>query len=1240
MIIPHKINKALLGVDILKAKFAVTDKFVAWLADTTPVDNPRWHAIMGLANRAIPSAYLCNPDMQICIILRVLLGAYKESFSLRNPAFLITASAILNIIRMAERSRQVREIAYKTRSIVGSHPLDIVFLVVDGHWGAVHEHPYTQAIAIEREGLEKGRETGDPGNTGSAIFLMHLNAIAGGMSISKLLAMAEDYTPFFKSHPDIHSYHLFYAIKQFAKALNGRTENSCSLTDAEMSESELTSSLGRSDGHKAIITFARTWALFNFGDLRAALRAALFNPIPVMLPACFTGALNFVMLAICLYRAPTARPWLLKLPGITPLIQLLIRLEIGWWNRHYRFVMAGHGDLLEGERLLAKNRFAEGWTKLEAATQKFRDSAQHFWVVYTLERYGRTLLAHNLELGWRLIRQAHQYSEENGFLQRMQAIEKEFPSAVRRRATTSKSESLQSTHATVSGVSAEKVLDISSILKATSALAGQIDLSILIEELLRITIENGGATFGALCSVEESEIVLEASASAQGDRVEIVRYGIAAEKCADNLFPKRIVNFVLRRSEDLIINTIDRTGEWKDDEFIAKGSQRSLVCLPIKSAGKTLAILYLENSLLDGAFTLSRMETLKILASQGAIALKNARYVNDIKGSSARIRQLNGKLEKVLEGTKKMASSRSPSVAFELAIQSIQSEIRLFDDVACVSFIRDLDGKFRRWNIKEKFTKGEALSAEEINSIEQEISQQENRLAIAIRWQEQTLGLMTFQRISGGHLSAEEKVFVDTLTQSLGLSLANIEYQNNLETKVEQRTLELNDALVKVTEHSSKIQAIMDNIDEGILTVRSGLQIEKEFSAYLTDLLGKSREDLIDSRFDEVIIPHLAMNDNDKAHLQEVMGVILDGNEFDWLLNEGSLPREISANVGSLTKLLAFEWKPMFDLEGGVQKLMITIRDVTEQRRMEERLAAHEVVQKRRMDAILCIMALDRFQLRQFLDDSERRLAAIRSKIDIFNEESHLTQENQRDSARNLHTVKGTSRILGFETISQHCHEAETVMAEKGTNAVEFVKALDKVQDELTFLGDMRHEMFGVQTAEADAWNLVTFAGGVYSRVTSSVKSVGIEIGSLTVDDKVCAWPHEICRELPGMLIHCINNSVDHGYILPMRSGTKVGKLSIALKSSQTPGQITIQVIDSGVGLNLQKLSKIGKEKGVDPLEVPFLDDVSTADVVTISSGRGVGLAAVRRTARLLGGEAILRAGEERGTICEISFKI
>ncbi|KOR34454.1 hypothetical protein AM228_23860 [Planktothricoides sp. SR001] len=172
-------------------------------------------------------------------------------------------------------------------------------------------------------------------------------------------------------------------------------------------------------------------------------------------------------------------------------------------------------------------------------------------------------------------------------------------------------------------------LDLTTVVKASQALSGEIVLDKLLAKLITIVLENAGAQKGFLILEQNGELVIEAAGGVEDSEVS-VRRSHPVEKT--NLLPKSIINYVARTHEYVVFN--DATKEIDspfckiqnpDESYILLHQPKSVLCVPIIGQGKFIGILYLENNLTPGAFTPDRLLVLRLLCSQAAISLENAR---------------------------------------------------------------------------------------------------------------------------------------------------------------------------------------------------------------------------------------------------------------------------------------------------------------------------------------------------------------------------------------------------------------------------------------------------------------------------------------------------------------------------------------------------------------------------------------------------------------------------------------
>jgi hypothetical protein len=87
---------------------------------------------------------------------------------------------------------------------------------------------------------------------------------------------------------------------------------------------------------------------------------------------------------------------------------------------------------------------------------------------------------------------------------------------------------------------------------------------------------------------------------------------------------------------------------FRNDPYVVNNRTGSALCVPLYKSGKLRALLYLENSLVTGAFTPERVEMMKLLSSQIAISIDNASlYSNMERMVQERTSQLQHTLDEV-----------------------------------------------------------------------------------------------------------------------------------------------------------------------------------------------------------------------------------------------------------------------------------------------------------------------------------------------------------------------------------------------------------------------------------------------------------------------------------------------------------------------------------------------------------------------------------------------------------------
>lgn len=137
-------------------------------------------------------------------------------------------------------------------------------------------------------------------------------------------------------------------------------------------------------------------------------------------------------------------------------------------------------------------------------------------------------------------------------------------------------------------------------------------------------------------------------------------------------------------------------------------------------------------------------------------------------------------------------------------------------------------------------------------------------------------------------------------------------------------------------------------------------------------------------------------------------------------------------------------------------------------------------------------------------------------------------------------------------------------------------------------------------------------------------------------------------------LMHMVRNAIDHGIEPPAdrEAAGKPSQATLSLRAIQRNSRVVVEVADDGRGIatgavraKAVRQGLIGEEDSlrlsVDALrEFIFAPGFSTADTVTETSGRGVGMDVVRNAITRLGGSIAIRTREGAGTAFAIDLPL
>jgi serine phosphatase RsbU (regulator of sigma subunit) len=168
-----------------------------------------------------------------------------------------------------------------------------------------------------------------------------------------------------------------------------------------------------------------------------------------------------------------------------------------------------------------------------------------------------------------------------------------------------------------------RMLDLWAAVRASQALAAELQIGPLISRLLGLARETAGAQRAVLISQHNaSDRALSVVAELRGAEELTLREPLAQS----SRVPVQLIERAMRAGDARVVHDAARDPEWSDLPYFRANTVRSALCVPI---GQGVGALYLENSLTSGAFNPGRIEILRVLASQAAVSLQNAHLLEE-----------------------------------------------------------------------------------------------------------------------------------------------------------------------------------------------------------------------------------------------------------------------------------------------------------------------------------------------------------------------------------------------------------------------------------------------------------------------------------------------------------------------------------------------------------------------------------------------------------------------------------
>lgn len=631
--------------------------------------DPQQIALLRMLSDATASAYFVSPNLLAVLLCRMIqLSLRHGHHAISAVAYVFLAAIIGSGLGNFAEGEQLGQLAL---GLIDRYPdpftesqVKCVYVAIANHFA----HPLRSGEKLLHDAWRRGEESGNLTYSVYAVNTLARWSLLSGCPLGELIADCERYLAAVALMNHAAGYEALRLIRQVARALRGETDGPLLLTAPDFDQDKCLKTLTEMQMRVQVHMHHNYRALLCliFGDAEAGLGHCEKNRPDA--DAVLLGLLDIVefywLEGLLAARALPQRRGLSALRLRRRLHHNLAQLAR--WAQHaprnfrHRYLMVrAEVAWLAGQSDDALRDLSEA-TQLARGESFLRDEA------LALERTAELLRRRQLlDAADVYLLRARAAYQRYGALAKLAALDQAFPDQGRSEASTATWTALAPVPAlgllgagsrggvdvqlSVSTTSAQAAaaFDVPTLLRATQALSSEVSLDKLLLRMMNLIAENAGAESAALIlrlppqtlaaslspdappspadAARDSELATFALLDPQGGlRMLSPPPSIEA---TPRIVPA-IVHYVSRKAERVLLADATLGGDgavdFSADPVVRSRRPRSILCLPLSQQGQLRGVLYLENTLVAGAFTAARAELLYTLCAQVAISIDNA----------------------------------------------------------------------------------------------------------------------------------------------------------------------------------------------------------------------------------------------------------------------------------------------------------------------------------------------------------------------------------------------------------------------------------------------------------------------------------------------------------------------------------------------------------------------------------------------------------------------------------------
>ncbi|MEO0540423.1 MAG: AAA family ATPase [Cyanobacteria bacterium P01_A01_bin.105] len=632
---PKRPKKRHVVASLIKTQIRLRGKSNAEIKGKTQVKPPRIRAILRYFQAIGTAAYATDPDLSSLIIFKVVRLSLRHGLNDSAVIGYLTYGFVLcGVLGKVETGYRFGQLAIDMMEQLDNRSTGSRCIFLNNYLVRHWREPLRQILPDFAPAYQLGLETGDLEYAAYNLYApVQLQSLLGQPLHELQITLSGTVKTLGGLHQDI-TLHRARILQQFIDGLTRSTDGKARLDGPYYDAQAMQSVHQRANDRTTLFVSGLHQLILSYllGDIPAALQTL------AQTEAYAEAAVGTILLPYFTFFAALTqiRDVETAPPDLAQRYGKQIQKRLTQLNRWAAFSPDNYQDkayLVAAEYHRIQGHTDAAMTAYQQAIHATKQQQYLHLEALTHELTGRFYLGqHHVLAGHAHLEKARYCYDRWQARAKVRQLEREFPSLVKQLkqavATIDDVTLPETLTDTAGGTSKNELLDLQTILKASQAITGEIELEQLLKTLMDRLLENAGAQSGALILEAEGQLCLVARGQfGQADITLASPCPLAsAQQMATSL-----VNYVVRTNEVLVIDNAPIDPRFSQDAYISQQQPKSLLCAPLINQGRTSGYVYLENNLTTRAFGPERLQVVNILSSQAAIAIDNARLYTNLK---------------------------------------------------------------------------------------------------------------------------------------------------------------------------------------------------------------------------------------------------------------------------------------------------------------------------------------------------------------------------------------------------------------------------------------------------------------------------------------------------------------------------------------------------------------------------------------------------------------------------------